>query len=785
MKTFLIPLAAGMISLSLGATALQPVPFQVPAQMPDRAEVLSPADVQLHGWLARRVAANETNRLVKVDLEPLLAGYRQKPGSHPWIGEHIGKWLHAATLAWVHSGDPVLREKVDHGVTELILTQESDGYLGTYLPEHRFAIHPGPGGQEWAGPAWDVWSHKYNLLGLLTYYQFTGHEPALDACRKMGDLLLKTFPAERSILAAGTHVGMAATSVLEPMVLLYRFTGEERYLEFCHYIVRSWGEPKGPAIIASLLDHGQVNRTANGKAYEMLSNLVGLCELARVTGDRQWLTPVLIAWQDIVDKRLYITGASSQGEHFRDDHSLPNHMGARVGEQCVTTTWIQLNWQLLRLTGESRFGDQLETVFYNQLAAAQHPDGSQWCYFTSPEGTKPYGPGINCCVSSGPRGMALIPQSAALRIASRDGEPETLMLNLWESMTVRTRLGGQDATVTWRTQFPVHGRATLNIESPQPAPFAIRLRVPAWAQPASLTMQGGATGAIRSDDQGYIVQSDDWTGTQVVLEFNLGLRRIPGEHGNSGWTAFAWGPFVLAFDQQHNPAWPVPMRVVVPKPNDITTREGGQILEPSDPLQFHLLLAELNQPEARPARLVTFADAGSEGGRYAIWLRAAGTGLAETDSLFSYADESRSASGNVDGSIADGDFGTFVVTFNGQPQTEAWFAVQRDQPVELKRVVFAHGRTFHDGGWFDASKEKPRLEIRRQHDGPWEQIAELSTYPATSATDPAGMLDGQPSTILLPQSVQAIALRVIGRPASGDNRNQAFASCAELQAFPE
>jgi hypothetical protein len=248
--------------------------------------------------------------------------------------------------------------------------------------------------------------------------------------------------------------------------------------------------------------------------------------------------------------------------------------------------------------------------------------------------------------------------------------------------------------------------------------------------------------------------------------------------------AFGWGPFVLAFDQQRNPGWPVPLRVVVPKANDVSATGPAQILEDSDPLRFNLLLAELNQPQARPAQLVTFADAGSEGGRYAVWLRSAGTGLAETDSLFAYADERRSASGNVDGSITDGDFGTFVVTFNGQPQSEAWFAVQRDQPVEFKRVVFAHGRTFHDGGWFDASNEKPRLEIRRQPDGPWEEIAELSTYPATSNTNSAGLIDGQSFTVQLPEPVRAVALRIIGRPASGDNRDQAFASCAELQAFP-
>ena len=95
---------------------------------------------------------------------------------------------------------------MDSAVTELIATQEPDGYLGTYAPEKRFGLY--------AGADWDVWSHKYNLIGLLTYYRYTGNVAALTACRKMGDLLIATFPAKRSILAAGTHEGMASTSVL-------------------------------------------------------------------------------------------------------------------------------------------------------------------------------------------------------------------------------------------------------------------------------------------------------------------------------------------------------------------------------------------------------------------------------------------------------------------------------------------------------------------------------------------------------------------------------------------
>src|SRR5262245_43838834 len=425
-------------------SAIEPIPFLLPARLPDRVELLSPSHIHIDGWLGPRIAANANNRLLNVDTEPLLAGYRKRPGSHPWIGEHIGKWLHAATLAWAYTGDPALKAKLDQVAAELIACQEPDGYLGTYVPEKRFGLYQ--------GADWDVWSHKYNLIGLLMYHQYTGNRPALDTCRRMGDLLIATFPARKSIIAAGTHVGMAATSVLEPIVILYRFTGEARYLEFARYIVASWDEPGGPKILTTLRAGKGVRQTANAKAYEMLSNLVGLCELARATGERELLDPVLSAWGDIVASRLYLTGSASAGELFQDDHVLPNNVGAHIGETCVTTTWIQLNLQLLRLTGEARFGNELERSIYNHLAAAQHPRGDDWCYYTALEGRKPYDPGINCCHSSGPRGMSLAVQAAYAK-ATTDGK-EALAVSTFETSRVSLRLGGQDVSVEQESKFP-------------------------------------------------------------------------------------------------------------------------------------------------------------------------------------------------------------------------------------------------------------------------------------------------------------------------------------------
>lgn len=109
--------------------------------------------------------------------------------------------------------------------------------------------------------------------------------------------------------------------------------------------------------------------------------------------------------------------------------------------------------------------------------------------------------------------------------------------------------------------------------------------------------------------------------------------------------------------------------------------------------------------------------------------------------------------------------------------------MELDEPVTVGRIVFAHGKSFHDGGWFDASAGKPRLEVKSAPNGSWTPLCELADYPSTTATDPAGLKAGERFACQLPKPVEIFGLRVIGKPACGDNPKQAFATCAELQAF--
>jgi uncharacterized protein len=754
----------------------------------DRQDSQSPDRVHLAGWIGSRIQANEVNRLAKIDPDRLLEGYRKRPGRQTWDGEHVGKWLHAATLAWVNTGDPVLRQKMDYVVAELTKCQLHDGYLGTYLDKDRWTF-------------WDVWAHKYNLLGLLTYMQYTGDQSPLPVCRRMADLLCNTFGDESGkldLIVHGRHAGLAPTSVLEPMVLLYRLTGETRYLDFCRYILRAWEQPNGPKVISTLINTGRVDQVGDAKAYEMLSCLNGALEYHRLVNHPKILTACLSAWEDIVDKRLYITGAASYGELFHDDFDLPNV--ANVGETCVTVTWLQFNAQLLRLTGEARFAEQLERVTLNQLFGAQRCDGSGWGYSVQMEGRKPYSSTLDghCCLSSGPRGIALIPTFAVTTDAAG------VVINLYDSgkadLTLRD---GTPVQVGINTRYPADGEIHISLSPAAKKEFTVKLRIPAWCVRANLKVNDESINPSRGED-GYVAVRRSWeAGDRIELELKLERRIVVGDHTNLGKLAVLYGPLVLAADEalltpppsssRRNRSAPPSLIAIAAAGKDLAALQLKPEAAPAafsnwSGAQVFSMNAVFRRPsdlpgECLPAsiKLVPFADAGNNGTRYKVWLPLADTPYSAN--LLLEGTESRSRPGNLGGSIIDDDLNSAVCTFGKKSAAEDWYAVSLPAPVKMSRVVFVHGRTFHDGGWFDTSADKPRVEVKSSADGPWESVGELADYPSATATDSARLAGGECFNCRFSTPIKVVAVRVTGKPAGGDNPRQPFSSCAELQAF--
>jgi DUF1680 family protein len=508
-------------------------------KIPNRFNAVLFQKQQFTGYLNTRFTQNLEQRLLKVDEFGLMGSYMNRPGIHPWAGEHVGKYLETATNVWKLTHNAALKKQMDRMMYELISTQLADGYLGTYTPD-----------QYWT--SWDVWSHKYNLHGLLTYYSATGYKPALESCKKIGDLLCRTFgksKGQKDIILAGEHIGMAATSVLDAMVELYKYTADKKYLDFCYYILDAWDQDNGPKVISSMLATGKVKRVGNGKAYEMLSNYVGLVKLYQITGDKKFLQAVEMAWQDVVATQLYITGTSSSHEYFQDDNYLPATSKDNMGEGCVTTTWVQLNQNLFAITGDIKYLNQLERSVYNHLLAAENPQTGCVSYYTPLMNKKPYTCYITCCQSSVPRGIALVPN---FTFGNINNMPTVLFYEpaVYKEKVLTSDRDNIDVAFKLEGNFPESGNLVLSVTGSKTASFALALRVPEWCTNYTANAGGKIYKGIPNQ---FIVIAKNWKpGEKVMISFDMPVKTIAGGKSYPNQVAFQRGPQILALDGSLN-----------------------------------------------------------------------------------------------------------------------------------------------------------------------------------------------------------------------------------------
>jgi len=771
---------------------IKPRQYVVPSVVNDRQEEQVPDRVQLSGMLGARIHANTYTRLLEtVDVNRLLEGYLKRPGCMTWDGEHIGKWLHAASMAWANSGDEKLRNKIASAVSELMKCQEADGYLGTYLSDEQIAVAenqqpksttPQPKLiKRWA--EWDVWSHKYNLLGLLTWIRLSGDQSAMNSCRKMGELLCNTFgdePDKIDFMKQSPFEGQV--TVLEPMIMLYRMTGEPRYRDFCQYLMKC-NARKPRALVATLLEKKRVDQAFSQHAYTMLSYINGLLEWYRITGEKELLTAAVNAWEDITSKRLYITGAISYRETFHDDFDLPNNN--HVGETCATVTWLQFNEQLLRLTGEARYAQEIERTAYNQLCSAQSPDGKAWTYYVGLVGTKAYSTNFTgfCCLSSGPRGPVSLPTCALT--TDIDG----VVVNLYDQgnaqLNLRNRIG---VSVNLMTNFPAGENITIDINPKKSATFSVKLRIPTWCANATLKLGNQILPMIVGND-GYVAVRRKWkAGDRLHLVLPPNARVVAGDHTNLGRAAICYGPLVLATDAALDSAGD---RIQINSTDinalSITPQQATGVFHDWTNAQVFRISSKGNS-----ALLAPIATAGSnpKSTCYRVWLpfpTQAGANLAVggTEST----SRTRTPKAHLDrragewGSIIDGGE---VLTYDNTKQDQDWYAVTLAQSATVGRVVFLHSWAFPTGGWFNTSDGKPQVQVQTEKNGPWVTVGELANYPATTATE-AKILgphsSGTRYTCKLATPVTALAVRVVGKPACGNNPKQSFSSSMGLEVY--
>ena len=520
-------------------------------------------NVRLKGPLGERLDQMIAHHVAGTDPDYITALFMEKTETKGWWQtEFWGKWMHSAVpyAAYLASGEQGkgkgLESAIDRGIDRMLASQEPNGYIGNSPDDRR------------CGEGWDVWGMKYTMMGLLHYYdgeRGMGNEEraqrALDAAKRLCDYVIAEIGANgkrgRELWQTGNWSGYASSSILEPVMWLYNRTNEKKYLDFAAYIVKGMVEPeKGPRLLdmalkgVSVADRNEqdynsgagwayVCKNGRSKAYEMMSCYQGLLEYYEVVGNGErgtgdLLRAAVMTAEDILKEEINLAGGCACSEawfHGAKKQHLPY---TRLQETCVTTTWMRFCEKLLKVTGDSKWADEIEKTFYNAYLGAMKKDGSEFAGYTPLSGNRWHGQHhcymhTDCCTANGPRGFLCFLRE----LCRNDGKTATF--NFYASALVK----GFD-------MYSLYPRSnSARIVSHTEGPLVVRLRIPAWSEKTVVKVNGKEQQGVKAGS--YFSVSREWKlGDIVEIAFDMPVVAHKLDHA----VAFTRGPVLLARDSR-------------------------------------------------------------------------------------------------------------------------------------------------------------------------------------------------------------------------------------------
>ena len=513
------------------------------------------SELGVHGERINLFRQNRLKFMLSGDF--LINGFEHRPGSHSWQGEHIGKWLHSSILSiqnqtilnkstdWRDEKLKKNKEDIDKLVDRLISTQLENGYMGTYAEKNRFMkiLESGSMG------GWDVWTHRYNLYGLLTYEKYYANNKVIDACRKMVDLLIEVFgEGKADITKYGTRQGISSMTILESIVMLYERTLDKKYLDFAEHLVKVSEQNNKLRLMGNMLENGSVVDSGDGKAYQLMANLLGYLSLYRCTGKEKYLTTVLNAWEQIKDKHILVSGGPwSRHTDYNGNKECFAHKDAFHPEKifvegCSDATWVQLNIHLHEFTGDSKYFNEAEQTMVNEVYRHLDIDGYKFAYYTIPNENKTqHNPFYHCCASSEPRGMEMYSNNL---VGAING---VLSINTLFPARIKlsNQFGGGNLEISGN--FPYANKTTFNLNVDFKKKFKVEFRMPANTSLNSVLVNNKQVKFIRNQRGKYEINGSWKKGDMIDVnyQFNLKVHEEIGEEGKR-WVAFTYGPLALA-----------------------------------------------------------------------------------------------------------------------------------------------------------------------------------------------------------------------------------------------
>ena len=466
--------------------------------------------------------------------------------------------------------DNKLKAYIDSVLNIIGAAQEPDGYLYTARTQNPQNPHPWSGSTRWSKEE-DLSHELYNLghmiEGAVAHWQATGSRKFLDIAIRYADCVVKEVgpkPGQACVVPGHQIAEMA-------LCKLYLATGNKKYLDEAKFFLDYRGKTEVRQEYSQSHKPVIEQDEAVGHAVRAAYMYSGMADVAALTGDTAYIKAIDRIWDNIVDKKLYITGgigATNNGEAFGPNYYLPN-MSAYC-ETCAAIGNVYVNYRLFLLHGDSKYYDILERSLYNGLISGVSMDGGGFFYPNPLESMGQHQRqawfGCACCPSNICR---FLPSLPGYIYAVKD---RNVYVNLFLSNSSKVSIDGKSVSLSQDTNYPWNGDVKIKVDNNKAGKFGMKIRIPGWVKgqpvPSSLysytdasrpsykiTVNGRSVPASLTEDGYYTIERNWKKGDVVNVHFDMDVRTVRADNkveADRGMVSIERGPLVYCAEWRDN-----------------------------------------------------------------------------------------------------------------------------------------------------------------------------------------------------------------------------------------
>lgn len=530
-----------------------------------------------HGWNNFLIAAGEKK------------GKRHGP---PFHDGDMYKWLEALTAVYAVNKDPEVGKIMDRFIELIQKSQRADGYLHTpvIIAEMNKQATAKEEAKENATIGTKVGTGKdgafgnrlnfetYNLGHLITagimHKRATGKTTLFNCAVKAADFLYNFYKRASDELARNAICPSHYMAIAE----MYRETGNPKYLELSEKLIDIRGK------VENGTDDNQ-DRVPFRQQYKAMGHSVranylyaGVADLYLESGEEQLKKNLDSIWEDIVTRKMYITGAcgalydgtSPDGTDYTPDNIQKVHQSygrpyqlphsTAHNETCANIGNLFFNWRMFTATGEAKYTDIVENCLYNSILSGISLDGKKYFYTNPLRISKdlPYTlrwpkerTEYISCFCCPPNTLRTLCEAQDYAYSIEKGG---VYVNLYGGNTLNTNIEGiGEITLTQKTDYPWDGAVNISVDKLKgKKQFEIKLRVPDWCTEGAKITVNGEEQNIEAKAGTYATVNRTWKKGDVV-SINMPMRtRIveanPLVEESRGQVAVQRGPIVYCLE---------------------------------------------------------------------------------------------------------------------------------------------------------------------------------------------------------------------------------------------